>query len=251
MDIRHFQAPCRDSGEWTEYNLAPRLLVAQNRLILTVLFATAFFASSANAELIVNGGFETGDTTGWIVTNLEPPFSRVSVYNPNLGFIHPHSGNYYASLSNDRYAGTIPGFGKFAEFSQNVGTVAGQNYNLSFWAYIEPSALPGVEFRAYWNNSLLLDILDPKDNLGAPQDVRDKWVKSNFVVTGSMTGADTVKFFGFNDPRYNGLDDVSLNPVGTPLPGNLTMCAIAAAMGLCAWGWSHRKAGAVHAAMTP
>jgi hypothetical protein len=203
----------------------------QPRLVLSLLIALSVpaVASSAKADLIVNGGFETGDATGWTTTNLEVPYSGVTQYSLHTGgFIHAHSGTYYASLSDDRYAGIIPGHGRVAEFSQTVVTTAGLTYGLGFWAYIEPSALPGVVFQAYWDDILLLSIKDPKKNLLAPQNIRDQWVDYNFRVTG--TGSDAIEFFSGNDPRYNGLDDVSLNASPTPLPGNFTLCGIAAAI---------------------
>jgi hypothetical protein len=223
------------------------IMRGQLRGVLSLLIAASASAVTcpAKADLIVNGGFETGDATGWTTTNIEVPYSGVTQYNTQIGgFIHAHTGTYYASLSDDGTAGTIPGHGQEAEFSQVVVTTPGQNYKLSFWAYIEQSALPGVQFQAYWDDKLLLNIVDPKDELGLPQDIRDHWVNHSFVVTGAASGTDTVAFFGENKPRYNGLDDVSLNVASnnfttTPLPGNLTMCGIAGASMLCIW--YHRR----------
>lgn len=171
---------------------------------------------------VVNGSFETGDTTGWNVTNLEAPYSAVTQYSPSMGFIHAYDGLYYMSLSNDHTNG-FP-----AEISQTVTTVAGQDYFLTFHVNILQSALSGVEFTAYWNQTVLLNTVNPTDRLNLPQSQRDVWQDYTFQVR--ATGLDTIAFDGYNDPRFNGLDDVSLV---TPLPGNMTLCLIAAAIGIC------------------
>lgn len=203
----------------------------KTRCSINALLVVVALMAPAKADLIVNGGFETGDATGWTTANVEAIWSGVTpfVTTPhNLGFIHPHSGTYYASLSNDNTAAVVPGFpagGQAVEFSQSVVTTPGQNYNLAFFANILASDnypyAPGLVFEVLWNNSVLLDINNPA---GPPVNA---WVNYSFSVVG--TGTDTVSFFGANQPAFNGLDDVSLN-ASTPLPGNLTMCGIAAVL---------------------
>jgi hypothetical protein len=209
-----------------------------------VVFAAA--ASTAKADsinavnLVVNGSFETGNFSGWTTTNLEWPYSRVTGWSDYLGKIKPEDGNYYASLSNDYTAGTIPGHGQIAEISQTIATTHGANYTLSFWLNIQTASnyvrSPGLQFQAYYDGRQLLNIQNPP--------VGDKgWV--NYVYSVQGTGSDTITFFGANVPRYNGLDNVSLvdpPPTAAPLPGNLAMCGMAGMMGLGFWGFGRRRA---------
>ena len=209
----------------------------KSSLLFSVLVAMAIAASPAKADF-VNGGFDTGNATGWTTANLQPANSGVVsdsfVDSSSHGFILPHSPHFFASLSSDMLidknlppteSNQIP-----AEFSQTISTTNGTSYGLSFWANILTSATPGVSFRAYWDGTLLLNIQDPTGPSAG-------WVNYNYVVTG--TGSDTVKFLGENIPRYNGLDDVSLT---TALPGNLTTCGIAAVVGLGICGYRRRLA---------
>ena len=204
----------------------------KSSLLFSVLVAMAAITSPAKADLLVsggNGGFETGDFTDWTPTNLDKN-SGVFMYSVNTGSIHPHTGTFYASLSNDGSNGHAVG-----QILQASSTTNGANYDLSFWAYIEASTTPGVSFQAYWDATPLLNIQNPAVS-------PDMWVHYDFAVTG--TGTDTVKFVSGNKPRYNGLDDVTLTavPLNTDVPGNLTTCGIAAVVGLGICGYRRRLA---------
>ena len=218
----------------------------KNPLFFSVFVAMAAVSSSAKADLLVNGNFESGPNSGWATANLE---TGPGEYNGILKFgAYPtgvpaatggSNGAYYASLSDDQLAGTIPGHGQVAELSQMVGTTSGQMYNLSFSTYIEipsdssyPTA-PGLLFQADWNGTPLLNIVNP--TFLAP----NAWQSYTFQVQG--TGNDTVSFFGANAPKYSGLDNVSLSLTSTPLPGNLTTCGIAAMLGLGVFVYRRRR----------
>jgi len=79
------------------------------------LVASAAAVSASAAELVTNGGFETGDLSGWSLTG-------------NTGFSgvvsSPHSGAFAFSDG----AVNSPGL-----LSQTVATIAGQSYDFSFW----------------------------------------------------------------------------------------------------------------------
>lgn len=89
-----------------------------------------FIATHAKADLVTNGGFETGSFSGWTVasTSCTGVGSNIGTGNPGclnaiLSDPGPHSGSYAAYL----------GSGSPDTLTQNLNTVAGASYNVSFW----------------------------------------------------------------------------------------------------------------------
>jgi hypothetical protein len=73
------------------------------------------WSSFANAGLIANGGFETGDFTGWSVSD---PFGII---------VDPS-----ATSNTGSFAATIGSFGSTGTLSQTLATVAGTTYTFTF-----------------------------------------------------------------------------------------------------------------------
>src|SRR5262245_60755082 len=81
-------------------------------------------AGFASAQVVVNGGFETGDFTGWTQFG-NTGFTGVQA-GP-FGGINPHGGQFHA------FFGPV---GSTGGISQVVpGTVLGGNYVLDFWLH--------------------------------------------------------------------------------------------------------------------
>jgi len=155
-------------------------------------------------ESVLNGGFETGDLTNWILAG-----DYTYTYLDGGSEFVPHSGSYEALLGNNTAPGTL---------SQTVATTPGTTYVLSCWfnnSYGDPG-----QFSVSWDGSVLLNETDP---------VANGWVNYQFTVT--ATQASTVVQFGFfdNAANYFGLDDVSLQsqtniaPTITIQPTNVTV----------------------------
>jgi uncharacterized protein (TIGR03437 family) len=101
---------------------------------------------SARANLITNGGFETGDFSGWTVFGID---NDVVGANP---FTSPHSGNFQAL------------FGSGSNFiTQNVTTTPGSSYVISFWlaASVPQGGSPFVSVN--WSGSTIFS-----DSLTSP-----------------------------------------------------------------------------------
>jgi hypothetical protein len=77
-------------------------------------------AGGVRADLVVNGGFETGDFTGWTTTG-DYTFNGVASSGYAFG---AQSGTYFAFLGN---------FSPDDTLSQTLATTAGQTYQLSFY----------------------------------------------------------------------------------------------------------------------
>jgi hypothetical protein len=178
------------------------------------LLALALLVSSvrqANAG-IINGGFETGDFTGWTV-DPHPSFPEYIVTSP------VHSGTFAAQIA---------GFSSSPDtLSQTVSTTLGQHYTLSFWREVDDGNRV-TSLALSWDNVTIFSEL----NNGA-----QPYTQFSFDVVG--TGSDTLVFTTANDPSFTYLDDVSLTATATPVPSTLVMSSIF--LGICCVVWSYGR----------
>ncbi len=145
-------------------------------------------------ELVLNGGFETGDFTSWTLNGSGYPANFVD--DGTYWYIAPHAGTNFALLGEA---------GGLAYLSQTLPTTAGQMYLLSCWLNSPDGATPN-EFSVTWNGTNYFD----QSNL--PAIPLTGWTNLLFIVT--ATGSSTIlQFGGQNDSSYLGLDDVSVVPM--------------------------------------
>ena len=152
------------------------------------------FTLSVGQSIVNNGGFETGDFTGWTLN----ASSRYDFVTTSSGWVH--SGGYGAALGQP---------GSLGYLSQTLTTSPGQNYLLSLWV-ANPKTQYGAtpnQFLVQWNGTTIFN----KANLPF-----GSWTNLQFIVAATRTS--TVLRLGFEDtPYYLGLDDISVNPVSSPL----------------------------------
>jgi hypothetical protein len=143
--------------------------------------------------LVQNGGFETGDFTGWTLS----ASSTYNIVTSSSSLVH--SGSYGAGL------GQYPSLGYL---SQTLTTSPGQNYLVSLWLD-NPSNSYGAtpnQFLVQWNGTAILNWTNVPYT---------SWTNLQYIVT--ATGTSTVLQFGFEDtPYYLGIDDVSVTPLLPP-----------------------------------
>ena len=166
------------------------------RLFALIALSGMAAASVARADLVNNGGFETGDLTGWSAAG-DFTYTGVNA-SPNI-----HSGNFAFDM------GPVNGEGSI---SQNLSTVAGQTYQFSFWL-ANDGGIPN-NFHALWNGAEQLGLTDA-NGFGYTQ------YSYNVTATGAST---TIEFDFYQLPAWYHLDDVSVTSA-VPLPP-------AAAMGI-------------------
>jgi hypothetical protein len=162
-------------------------------VVASVLVLSAPMAFGQN--LLVNGGFENQDFSGWQHTG-DTTFDSV-VTGPFYVYSGAQEGNWYAVL------GPVGDQGMLA---QSFTDVAGGSYTLSFW-------LNGVgddpsNFSAFIDGNQVYSATDP--NTGG------NWTQFTFNFTG--TGNDTISFSYRDDPAYIALDNVSVTQNGGTVP---------------------------------
>jgi hypothetical protein len=162
--------------------------------LLTILAAGALAfgalsTTNANAgpNLIVNGGFETGDFTGWTAVAVSYPI-----------YVTSTPADVYAGV----YAAQIAGYTYGPDtLTQVVSDTSGQNYALSFWVDQAPSNLTSANiiFDVNWDGSTVFSQVVPTSS-----------GYQNYMVTVTGSGADTLEFVSANNPGLTFLDNVSL-----------------------------------------
>ena len=152
-------------------------------------------AATAQAQnLVANPGFETGDFTGWAVTE------GVSSVEPGVG----HTGDFAASFGVEAPDAAV--------LSQTLLTQIGQQYSLTFFAQTpEFNIAPGSPntFAVYFGGARIDGPFTVPDDPGYQQ--------YNYTVT-ALSALSELRFVISNDPDYTQLDDISLTAVTAAAP---------------------------------
>jgi hypothetical protein len=180
----------------------PKVLLA-----LTAIGALSF-AYPAKANLITNGGFETGDFSGWTVLGTD---NDVVGAQP---FTLPHSGNFQALFASGDNS-----------ISQNVTTTPGSSYVITFWlaANVREGGSPSISVN--WGGSNIFS-----DSFTSPFG----YTEYTFPVS-ALSPATQLQFqFSsiFGNVFY--LDDISVTRAGVPDGGSTVSLLGLALLGLAA-----------------
>ena len=163
--------------------------IGRIRLVAALLGLMAGAAAQAKADLVVNGGFETGDLTGWTLTN-DPLFTEVRNFAAHDGSWGLASGA----------AGTP------ASLTQDLATTAGQSYTFSFWLRVFDGT-PN-SFEADWDGSPLLQFADSP---------AFEWTHYSFTVM-ATSSSTTIQILLRSVPSEWDLDTVSVNRARVAVP---------------------------------
>jgi VCBS repeat-containing protein len=157
----------------------------------------ASFAGGTN--LITNGGFETGTTSGWSASN-----SYVSSYH-----YYVHSGVYGAG-GTTFYTKDVP-----FTYSQSFGTVAGTTYTISFWVENKGFSSTGEidnSVLVTWDGATVGSVIDLAYATGT-----SNFTEYSYTFTAS-SATSTLALAVTNNVGYTYIDDVSV----VQLPGTET-----------------------------
>jgi hypothetical protein len=185
-------------------------------LLVAATLVSAAISSASADNLLVNGGFETGNSTGWIGVTIAQA--------GDIAGLVPHSGNYFA-------VGT---------FQQTIKDVPGETLSVTFSYSSAGSCIHCQVIVASWNGDLFTNVIFVNNTGGAYG-----YLTGSARVIG--TGSDTLSFYtqsidcptqelfgcsvGYSS-SYIAIDDVSVESivpvpapiVGAGLPGLVIAC---------------------------
>lgn len=227
----------------------------KNLSIATVgaaLIGAATTVNAANAASVINGGFETGDFSGW--TTVSQSNSLGNLFN-TAGNSSPRSGFSIPTASEGtRYAVTDQtGLGSYVLF-QDITLEAGSQHQLSFDWFAQSSAPfanpgtmnkdgdPNQQFRVDLVSSGFSDWFGPSSSAGVLANIvapvaspsPARWTGTTFDL--SAWAGQTVRLaFREVDNRLffqAGIDNVKISSTAVPEPastlGLITFCAMGA-----------------------
>lgn len=172
------------------------LQCARAAAISGLVAITSILAVPARAALVTNGGFETGDFSGWTQSG-------------NTGFTGVYTGIQHSGT----WAGAFGPVGSLGFIEQDLATVAGETYRLTYW--LRSDRGPDDVFEASWDGTLVTSITD---SAAVP------YTEFSFDLVAA--DSSTTLQFGFRqDWSYWFIDDISVDlvPTSVPEPGTLAL----------------------------
>jgi hypothetical protein len=162
--------------------------------------------AQAGMNLVANAGFETNDMTDWTDGSTAGVQSWI-VVNGVSGVL-PNTGDSFA-ITNCEGSSCISPTSAGGFISQDLNTIAGQSYTLSFYLSTEDIDLRApkgtaspTEAAVYWQGVQVFDLPNPVSAPGYAQ----------YTVTGLLATSSimTLRFNGRADSGFLAMDDVSV-----------------------------------------
>jgi hypothetical protein len=174
---------------------------SMTKIAIVVAALSVSSQAFATVNIVTNGSFETGDFSGWAQSG--SPFSSGVIQQ--FAGNDPTDGNYQAYFSE---------MGSLGGISQNLATVAGGAYNISF----DLANLGGTpsEYLVQFGPSVLVNQVDPTDF---------PYTSFSFTVT-AASNLSSLSFYIQQDPSWMLLDNISVTAVPEPEEWAMLMAGI-------------------------
>jgi hypothetical protein len=201
-----------DSGT---FNAAKSGMKALPKILLALTAVAALsLVPPAKANLIVNGGFETGNFSGWTVTPA-PSGSNIGV---------GHGEGAPDSTLGALFGGLGPGSDAI---SQTFATTPGAFYTLSFFYRVNDTTFTANNaFNVLWNGVSIPGGLFPQSNVNPGFLTATIHLQATSAFT-------TLEFEGYNNPSFDFIDNVSVTRgTGVPDTGSTVSLLGCALLGL-------------------
>jgi hypothetical protein len=187
------------------------------------------FVLVAGQNLVVNGGFEEYPAAlpNWAQTGGVGMYNEIPYPTANFDFVDDGTLTSFAPTAPTPHSGTnfcvLGTPGTYGYISQNIPTVPGQSYTLSFWLMNTPDGTPTERFLVNWNANS-----GPANTVYSFSDTTGfDW--SNVVVSLTAASTNTILQFGARSDQsadtlnnsllgwgnFFVLDDVTLMPIGS------------------------------------
>jgi len=165
----------------------------------TFLAATTLAVTGlAQASIVTNGGFETGDFSGWT------QFGDVSFSGVGSGGQVPHTGNFGAYFGPSGQGGIF----------QTLATTAGASYHVSF--FINQLVASTNTFEFNWDGGVAE---------WSYADINPGYTTLNFDLIATTSSTD-LRFTFSNPPGSWAFDDVSVEAHAIPEPASLVLAGL-------------------------
>ena len=172
-----------DLGASHDTTLTFNMVGADDAPLITAANALGALTEGAGPSVLINGGFETGNLSGWTSAGAAA----------DLLLLGGQYGNYSALIG-------------YGFLQQNIATIAGQHYTLSFEVAGDPDA-SSSSFSVFWDGAQIL---------GSTQEALG-FTKYTFDVVGHAGGGSTSLEFDFgSDGSGQLLDAISVSPTTGP-----------------------------------
>ena len=202
-----------------------------NRTLMAIgllAIATIYVGSPAEANQLVNSGFETGDFTGWTTggtfgssaVGTDAQLIPGTLFQFGNTFINLHSGNFagFATIAQLN--------GEFFTLTQTVAVTPGQRYELGYFVGVDSPNIsaygyfpdPGITVDGDVLPVMGISQLNPGDGTGSqPSDMRHVVAtfiagagQTNATVTFRVTGSGTGRAgFSFDDFAFSAVPEPS------------------------------------------